>query len=65
MENQNTANPKKPTHYVFIERQNNCPLCNTLLDIKTEISDEGHNLREEAHCPKCEVLARVKDHTLN
>jgi hypothetical protein len=48
----------------FIERQNHCPLCGSQLDIRVESYLENHLLREEAHCPSCEVMARVKDHKM-
>lgn len=52
-------------HQAFIERQNQCPLCGSQLDIKVESYLENFTLREEAHCPDCAVLARVKDHKMH
>jgi len=49
----------------FIEVQNTCPLCNTGLDIRVESYLEDYMLREEASCPNCQVLARVKDHKMH
>ena len=49
----------------FIEVQNVCPLCNTGLDIRVESYLEDYMLREEASCPNCQVLARVKDHKMH
>lgn len=51
-------------HQAFIERQNHCPLCGTQLEIRVESYLEEYTLREEAHCPDCDVLARVKDHKM-
>jgi transcription elongation factor Elf1 len=51
-------------HRTFVETQNTCPLCNSQLTIRVESYLEGFNLREEASCPKCQVLARVKDHKM-
>ncbi len=48
----------------FVEMQNTCPLCNSQLTIKVESYLENSTLREEATCPKCQVLARVKDHKM-
>lgn len=56
---------KNDKHKTFIERQNNCPLCNAQLEIRVESYLEDFTLREEAHCPKCDVLARVKDHKMH
>lgn len=61
----------KPAHdtekrrKAFIQNQNHCPLCNTKLAIKVETYLEDGNIREEAECPKCDLLARVKDHKMH
>ncbi len=52
-------------HRSFVEMQNTCPLCNSQLTIKVESYLEDFTLREEASCPKCQVLARVKDHKMH
>ena len=51
-------------YQTFVEMQNTCPLCNSQLTIRIESYLEGFTLREEASCPKCQVLARVKDHKM-
>ncbi len=48
----------------FIEIQNTCPLCGSELCIRVETYIEDYSLREEASCPNCQVLARVKDHKM-
>lgn len=55
----------KNRHQSFVEVQNTCPLCNSQLTIKVETYLENYTLREEASCPKCQVLARVKDHKMH
>lgn len=52
-------------HENFKEHQNHCPLCNTQLTIRVESYLENYTLREEASCPKCQLLARVKDHKMH
>ncbi len=52
-------------HQTFVEMQNTCPLCNSQLTIRVESYLEEYTLREEATCPKCQVLARVKDHKMH
>lgn len=52
-------------HETFIENQNHCPLCNSQLTIRVESYLENYTLREEASCPKCQLLARVKDHKMH
>lgn len=60
-----TVSKRRPHHYqAFIESQNTCPLCNSQLTIRVESYLENFTLREEATCPKCQVLARVKDHKM-
>jgi len=56
---------QKKRHQSFVEVQNTCPLCNSQLTIKVESYLENYTLREEASCPKCQVLARVKDHKMH
>jgi transcription elongation factor Elf1 len=55
----------KRRHQSFVEMQNTCPLCNSQLTIRVESYLEDYTLREEASCPKCQVLARVKDHKMH
>ncbi|HMN68739.1 MAG TPA: hypothetical protein PKC28_09410 [Bdellovibrionales bacterium] len=52
-------------HQSFVRVQNTCPLCNSQLTIKVESYLENFTLREEATCPQCQVLARVKDHKMH
>ncbi len=52
-------------HQAFVQLQNTCPLCNSQLTIKVESYLENFTLREEATCPKCQVLARVRDHKMH
>ena len=51
-------------HQTFVQLQNTCPLCNSQLTIRVESYLENYTLREEATCPKCQILARVKDHKM-
>lgn len=64
MEKSKPVENLNPRHLAFIERQNHCPLCHTQLEIKVNSHLENYTLREEAHCPQCDVLARVKDHKM-
>ena len=54
-----------PRYRAFVQNQNTCPLCNCELTIRVETYLENYTLREEASCPKCQVLARVKDHKMH
>lgn len=66
MEQPNCVTNKQLTtkHKAFIEIQNSCPLCGHWLDIKVETYLEDFNLREEAHCPKCDIPARIRNHKM-
>jgi hypothetical protein len=52
-------------HQAFVQIQNTCPLCNSQLTIRVETYLENYTLREEATCPQCRILARVKDHKMH
>lgn len=67
MDDQQTdlKNAKIESHQAFIERQNHCPLCGSELEIQVETYLENFTLREEARCPSCDVMTRVKDHKMH
>lgn len=48
----------------FIAVQCNCALCASLLDLKVTASDELGQIKEEAHCPQCNIRMRSKNHTM-
>ncbi|NQY99511.1 MAG: hypothetical protein HRT45_02455 [Bdellovibrionales bacterium] len=52
-------------HEAFVDTQNNCPLCATELVIEVDIGDNEFTLKEQAKCPACDLVARVKDHGLH
>jgi hypothetical protein len=56
---------KAELHQAFIENQNLCPLCTTELVIEVDICDVEFSLKEQAKCPECDLVARVKDHSLH
>lgn len=66
---QNSGNYEKTEtlsdkQHVFIENQNNCPLCDSQLEIKVIQHDEVSEIKEEAYCPICKIKTRDKIHTL-
>jgi hypothetical protein len=67
MEQQKPAGKKKlkERYEAFVDHQNHCPLCGTQLTIKVETYADDFQLREEAHCSSCDLLARIKDHNLH
>lgn len=56
---------QKKRHNSFKEVQNTCPLCNDTLSIRVESYLENNMLREEASCPTCQILTRVKNHKMH
>lgn len=52
-------------HQAFVQIQNTCALCNAQLTIRVETYLENYTLREEASCPNCRLVARVKDHKMH
>ncbi|USN48483.1 MAG: hypothetical protein H6626_05170 [Pseudobdellovibrionaceae bacterium] len=63
--NANRVDKLSKQHRVFIERQNNCALCSTQLEISVVTYLEDYTLREEAKCPHCNLITRVKDHKMH
>ncbi|RME18262.1 MAG: hypothetical protein D6797_00790 [Bdellovibrio sp.] len=49
-------------HLQFIENQNNCALCGSVLEIHVESLLEDSTIKEEAYCPHCQLKTRVKHH---
>ena len=51
-------------HIRFIENQNNCAICSSQLNLNIEYYYNEGLVREEAHCPHCNVKTRVKNYPL-
>ncbi|MBC7421602.1 MAG: hypothetical protein H7328_12815 [Bdellovibrio sp.] len=51
------------TQKAYLKIQCNCVLCNTALELKFENLGLGV-VKEEAHCPQCEIRTRAKIHSL-
>lgn len=52
-------------HREFINAHNNCILCGTVLELQHMAQPDGCSVKEEAHCPECELRTRAKVYTLN
>jgi hypothetical protein len=52
-------------HREFITNHNNCILCGTVLELQHIRLDQTPEIKEEAHCPTCDLRTRVKTYTLN
>lgn len=48
----------------FVQSQNNCVLCGSVLELRHFI-EADLSIKEEAHCPECELRARAKIFTLH
>ena len=57
-ENINSAHQK-----AYLKLQCNCVLCNSALELKFHILENG-SIKEEATCPHCEIRARAKIYLL-
>lgn len=54
-----------PQHREFIISQNNCILCGTVLELRHIADEQAISIKEEAHCPECDVRTRAKTYSLN
>ncbi len=53
------------TQREFVDAHNNCILCGTTLELQhVRVQDTGE-IKEEAHCPQCDVRTRAKVYALN
>lgn len=52
-------------HRDFVNAHNNCVLCGTVLELSHIPLADSPQIKEEAHCPECEMRTRAKIHTLN
>ncbi|MFN7455063.1 MAG: hypothetical protein ACK5RO_10445 [Pseudobdellovibrionaceae bacterium] len=52
-------------HRDFISSHNNCILCGTVLELQHVAERDRAEIKEEAHCPSCELRTRVKTYTVN
>ena len=48
----------------FIEAHNNCILCGNPLELQHVRVTNSEGIKEEAHCPKCDVKTRTKTYLL-
>lgn len=51
---------EKKTQREFLNDHNNCILCGTVLELRHTVVEEKNEIREEAHCPECEMRTRAK-----
>lgn len=54
-----------PKQQEFINSQNNCVLCTSVLELSHTKSEEQDTIKEVAFCCQCEVRTRAKIFSLN
>lgn len=54
-----------PKHRDFINQQNNCVLCSTVLELRHTSDPVENSVKEEAFCTDCDLRVRAKNFTLN
>lgn len=52
-------------HQEFVLAQSNCALCGSNLELQHMVDKISNEIKEEAHCPDCEIRARARIHPLN
>lgn len=56
---------EKSVHQEFINSENNCILCSSALELRHVRELDSNTIKEEAHCPQCELRTRAKSFTMN
>lgn len=49
----------------FVQSHNHCILCHSTLELRHIQIEDGQAVKEEAHCPECDVRTRSKVYSLN
>ncbi len=63
---QKIKDPLNTDQALFLEAQTQCPLCSSPLAIRVEaVESDPQLMREEASCPNCDLLTRVKTHKVH
>jgi len=54
----------KSEHEVILDDENNCCLCGSNLKFKHEVDYLTLSIKEDAHCPSCNIQMKSRSHTL-
>ncbi len=66
-------NDQKPTpaymstnseHEVVLDDENNCCLCGTTLSFQHKVDYLTLTIKEDAHCPSCQIQMKSREHVL-
>jgi hypothetical protein len=58
-------NVNHPVQREFIQAQNHCVLCGTVLELNHTSNKDSKTIKEEAYCPQCTLKTRAKIYLLN
>jgi hypothetical protein len=64
MEIRNEFTSHKEEHEPIIEDQNHCCLCGTALKFQHQVDYLNLTVKEDGHCPSCQVRLKSRDHRL-
>ncbi len=51
-------------HEIVLDDENNCCLCGSNLQFKHEVDYLTLTIKEDAHCPSCNIQMKSRSHTL-
>ncbi|MEK7357653.1 MAG: hypothetical protein AAB250_14475 [Bdellovibrionota bacterium] len=51
-------------HENVLDDENNCCLCGSQLDFKHNVDYLTLKIKEDAHCPSCQIQMKSREHTL-
>lgn len=51
-------------HEVILDDENNCCLCGSTLNFKHEVDYSTLRIKEDAHCPSCQIQMKSKEFSL-
>lgn len=54
----------KEEHEIILDDENNCCLCGSLLKFTHEVDYLTLTIKENAHCPSCNIQMKSRDHKL-
>ena len=55
---------ESPSQKEFLTAHNNCILCGVTLELQHVRVETSHEIKEEAHCPHCDLRTRAKIYSL-
>jgi hypothetical protein len=54
----------KEEYEIVLDDENNCCLCGSLLKFTHEVDYLSLTIKENAHCPSCNIQMKSRDHKL-